>query len=154
MQACPMEYLHLCRISGERRATGRKEQDRSEEKNQKCYCVGQDFLFNLDLVNNEKNTYIQYCRVKMKTSAVLMVQVITMRNMFIFAIGICRNYRELIKTGKREGDDSQQESSSIQERFQEITLVCFAVPSYNWGCCTKISRMGKLDVISKFTPLL
>lgn len=72
----------------------------------------------------------------MKTSVVLMVQVITMRNMSIFAIGICRNYRELIKTGKREGDDSQQESSSIQERFQEITLVCFAVPSYNWGCCT------------------
>ncbi|XP_044163537.1 uncharacterized protein LOC122947947 [Acropora millepora] len=39
-----------------------------------------------------------------------------------FGSGICRNYRELIKTGKREGDDSQQESSSIQERFQEITL--------------------------------
>lgn len=58
VQACPMEYLHLCRISGERRATGRKEKDGSEEKNQKCYCVGQDFLFNLDLINNEKNTYI------------------------------------------------------------------------------------------------
>ena len=62
----------------------------------------------------------------MKTSVVLMVQVITMCNMCIFAIGICRNYRELIKTGKREGDDSLQESSSIQESFQEITLVCFA----------------------------
>ena len=74
----------------------------------------------------------------MKISVVLMVQVITMRNMCIFAIGICRKYRELIKTGKR-GDDSQQgqqESASIQDRFQEITLVCFAVPSYNWGCCT------------------
>ena len=58
MQACLMEYLHLCRISEERRATGRKEKDGSEGKNQKCYRVGQDFLFNLDLVNNEKNTYI------------------------------------------------------------------------------------------------
>lgn len=75
----------------------------------------------------------------MKTSVVLMVQVITMCKMCIFAIGICRKYRELIKNGKREGDDSQQgqqESASIQERFQEITLVCFAVLSYNWGCCT------------------
>lgn len=56
----------------------------------------------------------------MKTSVVLMVQVITMCNMCIFAISICRKYRELIKNGKREGDDSQQgqqESASIQERF-------------------------------------
>ena len=55
--------------------------------------------------------------------------------MDIFRIGICRKCRELIKTGQGEGDNTKQdqlESTSIQERFQEITLVGYAVPSYNW----------------------